>query len=346
MESRVPFTMLTGFLGAGKTTALNRLLSAQVQRRVAVLVNDLGRVNIDRQLITARSGDLVELSGGCVCCTLNVQRDLWAGILDLLERARPDQLILETTGIAEPHVVLDRLADAAQPRERVFAAGVIAVVDGQDGARTRAERPEARAQLEHSERVLLAKLDVASVAEASGARAAIRALNTEAELAAFPAGGAGTEALARFLLEVRPLLPKAAAWLERAPAEDDESTRSGAPSQDSPRADDPGHDAPHPAGHAHAGHGQLSVVTFTDDAVFLPRAVEEVLLALGEALVRVKGFLRVDGEGGRLFVEKAGQSGLTFQRASPGLRTELVLIGERLDDHALHRQLWACRAQR
>lgn len=340
MEQRLPFTMLTGFLGAGKTTALNRLLGAQVQRRVAVLVNDLGRVNIDRQLIAARSGDLVELSGGCVCCTVNVQRDLWAGILELVDRARPEHILLETTGIAEPHVVLDRLADAAEPRERVFAAGVIAVVDGQDGARTLAERAEARAQVEHAERVILSKLDLACTAEVEAARAAVRALNERAELAAFPQDGAGSEALARFLLDVRPLVPKAAAWVTRAHAEAGDEGSS---------PHDHGHlpwsPEPHARAHAHAHHGQLTVVTFAEAGAFVVDGVVEVLAALGPALVRLKGFLRVDANDRRVFLEKAGASGVVVRPAPAGARTELVCIGEGLDDHALHRQLWACRAR-
>ena len=63
---RVPFTILTGWLGAGKTTALNRMLAAQHGRRIAVLVNELGRISIDTQLIIGRGGDVLELAGGCV----------------------------------------------------------------------------------------------------------------------------------------------------------------------------------------------------------------------------------------------------------------------------------------
>ena len=65
---RVPFTILTGFLGAGKTTVLNRMLSAPHGRRIAVLVNELGRIAIDCRLILSRGGDVLELAGGCVCC--------------------------------------------------------------------------------------------------------------------------------------------------------------------------------------------------------------------------------------------------------------------------------------
>jgi G3E family GTPase len=82
-----PFTILTGFLGAGKTTVLNRVLSTPQGMRVAVLVNELGRVSIDSQLIVSRGGDVLELAGGCVCCKIDVKNDLWDGILDVIRRS-------------------------------------------------------------------------------------------------------------------------------------------------------------------------------------------------------------------------------------------------------------------
>ena len=107
MTERVPFTILTGWLGAGKTTALNRMLAAPHGRRIAVLVNELGRISIDTQLIVGRGGDVLELAGGCVCCKVDIKNDLWDGIGDIVARARPDHVVLETTGIAEPAAILD-----------------------------------------------------------------------------------------------------------------------------------------------------------------------------------------------------------------------------------------------
>ena len=108
MATRVPFTILTGWLGAGKTTALNRMLAAPHGRRIAVLVNELGRISIDTQLIVARGGDVLELAGGCVCCKIDTKNDLWDGIGDIIARSEPDHVVLETTGIAEPAAILDR----------------------------------------------------------------------------------------------------------------------------------------------------------------------------------------------------------------------------------------------
>src|SRR5437868_4126890 len=83
--AKVPFTILTGWLGAGKTTALNRMLGAAHGKRIAVLVNELGRISIDTQLIIGQGGDVLELAGGCVCCKVDIKNDLWEGIAEIVE---------------------------------------------------------------------------------------------------------------------------------------------------------------------------------------------------------------------------------------------------------------------
>src|SRR5262245_58947463 len=152
---RVPFTILTGWLGAGKTTALNRMLAATHGKRIAVLVNELGRISIDTQLIVSCGGDVLELAGGCVCCKVDIRNDLWDGIADIVARSAPDSVVLETTGIAEPAAILDgliRIPDAV--RDRIQPAGVICVVDAESGARALTTRDEAHEQASSADRIL------------------------------------------------------------------------------------------------------------------------------------------------------------------------------------------------
>jgi G3E family GTPase len=328
--TRVPFTILTGWLGAGKTTALNRMLAAQHGKRIAVLVNELGRISIDTQLILSRGGDVLELAGGCVCCKVDIKNDLWDGIGDIVARSAPDSVILETTGIAEPAAILDglvRVPDAV--RDRILPAGVICVVDAEAGASALERRDEARAQAASADRILLAKLDVAAGDAVRRSHAVLDAIAPEAERAAFPSGDAGARAMTAWVTEPR----KLRAWVER--------RRSHAHSHD-------GDDA-----HAHAHHhgNQLVAVSFTDDAPLLGDRVLAVVEALGDRLVRAKGFIHLAGDSAdgprRGFLERAGIRTELRPAGDWGdtpARTELVLIGDDLDEAAIHRALWACRA--
>src|SRR5436309_585137 len=153
------------------------MLAAPHGRKVAVLVNELGRISIDTQLIVARGGDVLELAGGCVCCKVDIKNDLWDGIADIITRSAPDHVVLETTGIAEPAAILDSLvtakprgadsiaakrsAEQHAARGRIVPSGVICVVDAESGGDALATREEAGAQAIAADRVLLAKLDVA-----------------------------------------------------------------------------------------------------------------------------------------------------------------------------------------
>lgn len=304
-----PFTILTGFLGAGKTTTVNRMLSAPGGRRIAVLVNELGRIAVDSQLILSRGGDVLELAGGCICC--KVGDDLWDGIADVIARSKPDHVVLETTGIAEPDAIVEGFQRMTpEQRASVSLAGIVCAVDAFAGAAQLGKRDEARLQVVAADRIMITKLDVAAPDAVDGVHRALDELNPEAERASFPLGDQGTHALVPWILQTR-------RGRER---------------------------TLHP--HSHR-HGQVSAATFTEEAPLLREPLMALVEQLRESLLRIKGFVHLANEERRAFVELAGgRVSLRLAEAwgDEPPRTELVLIGEDVDEAAIRRRLWACRA--
>jgi G3E family GTPase len=327
--------IVTGFLGAGKTTLLNRVLGAAQGRRIGVIINELGRIDIDTRLIKSRAGDVMELVGGCVCHEVRVQSELWAGVAEVVARSRPEMVILETTGIAEPWSILDGLEALPRRTAPVTAAGVVCVVDAESGVRQIERHEEARAQIEAADRILLSKLDLASPGQVVAIHHLLALRNTDAERAAFPATPEGTALLVPWLLSPGASGAGTRARNAQAAHVGDHDAGEGAGAVEGERA------RPH-------AHSQLVAAAFADDAPLLAEPLLQLCERLGPSLVRAKGFVHLAGEPRRAFLERAGaHTTLTYgdpwgdQRP----RTEVVFIGEGFDEGAIHRQLWACRAR-
>lgn len=126
-RSMLPITLIGGFLGAGKTTLLNSLLQQGEGRRLAVLVNDFGELNIDAKLIVKVEGQRMELANGCICCS--IRDDLVAGIQSLLASdPRPEQLLIETSGVSDP-ININCAINQDQVRRQVYIENMVTVID-------------------------------------------------------------------------------------------------------------------------------------------------------------------------------------------------------------------------
>lgn len=171
--------VVTGFLGAGKTTLINRLLLAADGRRIAAVVNDFGSINIDAELIAERSETVLGLSNGCICCSL--QADLLRTLKQLAGRANPpDHVVIEASGVADPQGIVAALMDPALFGS-VMLDAVLTVVDAEDcGANpARMEDSVWRAQVDSADLLAVAKtgeIDVAPLVARLGAISRTRIL--------------------------------------------------------------------------------------------------------------------------------------------------------------------------
>ena len=167
-DDSLPLTVIGGFLGAGKTTLLNRLLVAPHGRRIAVLVNDFGRIDIDAALIRSRTDDMISLSNGCACCS--VAGDLTKALVVLAQREEPPEaIVLEASGLADPRGI----AQVALANPALRLDGLLTVVDAETlGALSESEptRGPLMAQLSSADLIVLNKLDLVDAGRREEAR--------------------------------------------------------------------------------------------------------------------------------------------------------------------------------
>ena len=164
----MPVTIITGFLGSGKTTLLNHIVSNNKELKVAVLVNEFGDINIDSQLLVSMDEDMLELSNGCICCTIN--DDLVDAVYRVLERndslrdgkaERVDYMVIETTGVADPlPIILTFLGTELRDLTRLDS--IITMVDAEAFTPNHFESEAAFKQITYADITILNKTDLAS----------------------------------------------------------------------------------------------------------------------------------------------------------------------------------------
>ena len=179
--TRTPVTVLTGFLGAGKTTLVNRILSENHGKRIAVIENEFGEVGVDHELVIAADEEIFETSNGCICCT--VRGDLVRILTQLRKRRdRFDSILIETTGLADPGPVAQTFFIDEELKEYFALDAIVTLVDARHIEQSLENDPIALEQIGFADVVLLNKTDLVEPSALARIERRVRAINGTAEL--------------------------------------------------------------------------------------------------------------------------------------------------------------------
>lgn len=299
MSEGIPVSVITGFLGSGKTTVLRHLLSLPEMGETAVVINEFGEIGLDHTLVESSREDTVMLNSGCLCCT--VRGDLVKTLQSLaIRRVRGEvtefkRLVIETTGLADPAPILHTLMNDPILARDYRLDGVIAVVDGANGLATLDAHPESVKQAAVADRLLLSKSDIAKPGEADALEDRLRKLNPAAPIVRSAQGvvsparifGAG-------LYNPETKTADVQGWLKAEAYKDAERGHEG--------SEDHGHDHHHGHHHHDVNRHDEAIHAFAlerSEPVDWDKLADwmEMLVTLyGARILRIKGLVNVAGE--------------------------------------------------
>ena len=294
----IPATILTGFLGSGKTTLLKRILTEQHGQKIAVIENEFGEENIDNEILVQDGNEnIVQMSNGCVCCT--IREDLRATLVDLAEKKRKgelsfDRVVIETTGIADPGPVAQTFFMDDEIAEQYLLDSVLTLVDAVHADQQLTDRQEARKQIGFADQIFISKTDLADASKVSALKHRLMHMNPRAPQHAVHFGEVPIKNVfdlkgfnLNSKLEIDPH------FLEEQDHAHDHHDHNHAEGE---HCDHPSHQHDHKAASA---HDDVKSFVFRSDKPFDPAKLEDFLGAIvqvyGPRMLRYKGVLYMKG---------------------------------------------------